>query len=436
MIMDEYLDEEDYNFDEVLDSNEQEEERQEVIYDEKYYNFDEILSSDEEEKLLEYIPDIEEEERQEQQEVIYDEQYYNFYGDFSEGTDYSQIDKSRQVAFGYKAEPALLSFNPDQNFGMIGQAATAVATTLFTDQTIEDKYKELEQERLDLNLKSFPEFEDLAIEDEPAYVTAGRAVAGMTDLVGFVVPWTKVATLGKTATVLTGAALGASETAAREYTINGEVSRTALGIGAIGGGVAAGIGEVVKSVITKRAATRAEKRAEVKPTVVESPVAQGIIDDLEELVSPSTPSANQPSIDDMKIELMGEASQRLSRGERKQLLREQEELRAKLNAVVVDPAVPVKQKDVPARAAKKQAQGAAREAAEEERRVFQDPLDIIDRRLEADELAGNAQSDLSRLEQGIIPLRYKVKKEPIINLTKQEIVDVEISAAKVTGESR
>jgi len=327
-------------------------------------DFGAILRGDREEELLEYVPDIEEEEIQVQQEEIDEEEDSDFGAILRSGTDYSQIDKSRQVAFGYKAEPALLSFNPDQNFGMIGQAATAVATTLFTDQTIEDKYKELEQERLSLNLKSFPEFAGLAIEDETAYVTAGRAVAGMTDLVGFVVPWTKVATLGKTATVLTGAALGASETAAREYTINGEVSRTALGIGAIGGGVAAGIGEVVKSVITKRAATKAEGITEVEPAVVKSPVAQGIIDDLEELVSPSTPSSNQPSIEDMKIELMGEASQRLSRGERKQLLREQEELRAKLNAVVVDPAVPVKQKDVPARTAKKQAQDVVIKAAE------------------------------------------------------------------------
>ena len=398
-------------------------------------DFGAILRGDREEELLEYVPDIEEEEIQVQQEEINEEEDSDFGAILRSGTDYSQLDKTRQVAFGWGAEPLLLSLNPDQNFGMIGQAATAVATTLFTDQTIEDKYKELEQERVDLNLKSFPRFEGLAVEDETGYITTGRVAAGVFDPVGFVVPWTKVATLGKTATVLTGAALGASETAAREYTINGEVSRTALGIGAIGGGVAAGIGEVVKSVITKRAATKAEGITEVEPAVVKSPVAQGIIDDLEELVSPSTPSANQPSIDDMKIELMGEASQRLSRGERKQLLREQEELRAKLNAVVVDPAVPVKQKDVPARAAKKQAQGVAREAAEEERRVFQDPLDIIDRRLEADELAGNAQSDLSRLEQGIIPLRYKVKKEPIINLTKQEIVDVEISAAKVTEKA-
>jgi len=425
--MDEYLDE-------VLDSTEQEAEsqiQQEEVYDEQYYNFDETLKSDEEEKLLEYVPDIEEEERQEQKEGVYDEQYYNFDEDFAEGTDYSQLDKTRQVAYAWNAEPLLLSVNPDQNFGMIGQAITAVATTLFTDQTIEDKYKELEQERLDLNLKSFPRFAGLAVEDETVYMTAGRVAAGVFDPVGFVVPWTKVAVLGKTATVLTGAALGASETAAREYTVNGEVSRTALGIGAIGGGVAAGIGEVVKSVITKRAATKAAGRTEVETAVVKSPVSQGIIDDLEEVVSPSTPSANQPSIEDMKIELMGEASQKLSRGERKKLLQEQEELRAKINAVVIDPADPVKKKGLPARAAKKQAQDVAIKAAEEERRVFQDPLDIIDRRLQADELASNAESDLSRLEQGIIPVRYKVKKEPVINLTKQEIMNVKTSAAKV-----
>ena len=248
---------------------------------EEDYDFGAIFRGDREEELLEYVPDIEEEEIQVQQEEINEAEDYDFGAILRSGTDYSQLDKTRQVAYGWGAEPLLLSLNPDQNFGMIGQAATAVATTLFTDQTIEDKYKELEQERVDLNLKSFPRFEGLAVEDETGYITTGRVAAGVLDPVGFIVPWTKVAKLGKTATVLTGAALGASETAAREYTINGEVSRTALGIGAIGGGVAAGIGEVVKSVITKRAATKAEGITEVEPAVVKSPVAQGIINDLE-----------------------------------------------------------------------------------------------------------------------------------------------------------
>jgi hypothetical protein len=129
---------------------------------------------------------------------------------------------------------------------------------------------------------------------------------------------------------------------------------------------------------------------------------------------------------DLKTELLGVAGNKLKRGELKKLLSEQEQLRQKLNAVEVDVEAVPKAKDLPAREAKKQAIRAAEDLAEQERQIFRDRLSIIDNRLSANDMATEAEGNLSRLEQGIIPDEYKQRLDDVVSKTFVKAVEDDI----------
>ena len=121
------------------------------------------------------------------------------------------------------------------------------------------------------------------------------------------------------------------------------------------------------------------------------------------------PTARARVVEDIKAELLGDSSSRLPRGEVKQLTAELRDLRHKLEQVTDEPIPVAPKKGVPARKAKQQGIDAGKRAADDEKAIFQERIDAITRRLDAHDAGAAAEADLTRLDQGLIPERYREK---------------------------
>jgi len=105
-------------------------------------------------------------------------------------------------------------------------------------------------------------------------------------------------------------------------------------------------------------------------------------------------------IQEVKADLTADASGKITRGERKKLNNELLDLEKKVSRITDEPLVIEKQKGVPARKAKAEAQEKVKRIADEERISIQSQIDGIKTRLDSDARASKAEADLSRLEQG------------------------------------
>ena len=119
-------------------------------------------------------------------------------------------------------------------------------------------------------------------------------------------------------------------------------------------------------------------------------------------------------IDELKVELTGVAGNKLTRGEEKALRQEAKLLKERINLVEEAPETIAPRKDIPARQAKKEAISAGKQAAEQERKIFQEQLSIVNGRLNANKAAKDAEANLSRLEQDIVPTEYQQRLDNIL----------------------
>ncbi len=127
-------------------------------------------------------------------------------------------------------------------------------------------------------------------------------------------------------------------------------------------------------------------------------------------------------IDELKVELTGVAGNKLTRGEEKALRQEAKALKERINLVEELPEPMSALKDIPARQAKKEAVAAGKQAADQERQIFQEQLTIVNNRLNANGAAKKAEANLSRLEQGIVPSEYQKRLDNII-AEEQRIIE-------------
>lgn len=118
-------------------------------------------------------------------------------------------------------------------------------------------------------------------------------------------------------------------------------------------------------------------------------------------------------LQEVKSELTATAGNKLTRGQKKALQTELNDLEARLLRVEDVPEPVVKQKGVPARKAKRQAIEAGGRIGAEERAAIQDRIEILDRQIVADRMASEAEADLSRIEQGIIPDTYQKRLDSL-----------------------
>ena len=136
---------------------------------------------------------------------------------------------------------------------------------------------------------------------------------------------------------------------------------------------------------------------------------------------------------DEKARLTAGTSERLTRGERKQLREELTELVTRRNQVEPDSPKVVKQKGVPARKAKAEAVKRAKLEAETEVAELTRQIDAIEQRLESSSRGSRAESDLTRAEQGIYSQGLK---DRIAEIKHHRLVEMDAEYARTIEKHR
>jgi len=244
---------------------------------------------------------------------------------------------------------------------------------------------------------------------------------GFTDPVNFIPIGGAVARTYKTGgSVLKSAAVTGSVTAAstavQEAALHStQLERTfgesAVNVGAgafLGGVLGFGVGKLAQ-YIDDRQIKEIANSMEPEPRILAG----------EDSVILSTPPVDpslmrQSFIDELRLELTPIAGNKLTRGDRKELLAERRALKEQINRVEVVVEAAPKIPGVPARKAKQQAIQQAEALAGQERQAIQDRLDIVNARLKDDDVAKAAEGNLTRLEQGIVPKEYQSRLDGII----------------------
>jgi len=107
-------------------------------------------------------------------------------------------------------------------------------------------------------------------------------------------------------------------------------------------------------------------------------------------------------IQELRAELTANASQKITRGERKALNSQLNDLEGRLSEITEEAVIVEKRKGLPARKAKAEALERVKRIADEERLELRTQIDAIKTKLEADRLGSEAAANLSRIDQGII----------------------------------
>lgn len=128
-----------------------------------------------------------------------------------------------------------------------------------------------------------------------------------------------------------------------------------------------------------------------------------------------------------------EEETRLTRGERKALMKQADSLRQQRNAVVEAEPNVVRERGVSARKAKAEAKERVRVEADAERARLQREIDEIEGRLEASRVGERARSDLSRVQQGVFPERLQSRLNQIEH---QRMVEIDADYLKRLEETR
>jgi len=258
----------------------------------------------------------------------------------------------------------------------------------------------------------------------------GLAV-GITDPINYIPIGGAVARTYKTGrSVLSSAAvtggITAASTAVQEAALHStQLERTfgesAINVSAgafLGGALGFGIGKLSKYVDEKQIKEVANTM-DVEPRILAG----------EDSVILSQPKFDETTvrasfIDELRLELLPIAGNKITRGERKSLLAEQKALRERINSVkTVVEDMPVV-KGVSARKAKQESRKAAEIAADQERKIFKDQLEIVNQRLKADDSAKAAEANLSRLEQGVVPEQYRPRLNGILKENERQEVAI------------
>jgi hypothetical protein len=220
---------------------------------------------------------------------------------------------------------------------------------------------------------------------------------------------------------ITAASTAVQEAALHSTQLERTFGESAVNVSAgafLGGALGFGVGKLSKYVDEKQIKEVANTM-DVEPRILAG----------EDSVILSQPKFDETTvrasfIDELRLELLPIAGNKITRGERKALLAEQKALRERINSVetVVEdmPAL----KGVSARKAKQESRKAAEIAANQERKIFKDQLEIVNQRLKADDSAKAAEANLSRLEQGVVPEQYRPRLNTILKENERQEVAI------------
>jgi len=131
----------------------------------------------------------------------------------------------REFAYGMAQEPTVA--------GSLWRLGKAKLKSLFSEKSYSEIAQEIEAERQQELIKLYPEF---AGKEETGAMLAGRMALALVDPVTFLIPWTKVAKLGKVGLITVGGGIAVADVALREEALYGKVSGTSLAAAALLGG--------------------------------------------------------------------------------------------------------------------------------------------------------------------------------------------------------
>lgn len=131
----------------------------------------------------------------------------------------------REFAYGMAQEPTVA--------GSLYRLGKAKLKSLFSEKSYSEIAQEIEAERQQELIKLYPEF---AGKEETGAMLAGRMALALVDPVTFLIPWTKLAKLGKVGLTTVGAGIATADVALREEALYGKVSGTSLAAAALLGG--------------------------------------------------------------------------------------------------------------------------------------------------------------------------------------------------------
>ena len=135
---------------------------------------------------------------------------------------------ARKFDYGLEQEQTIL--------GNLAQSFVAGAKSLTrSGLTFQEALRESERQRQEDIFIEYPEFKN---RPDDAAVIAGKISQALVDPLPWLVPWTKIAQVGRTATVATGAGFAVGDVALREKVLYGEVDPSSVLMAGVFGGAA------------------------------------------------------------------------------------------------------------------------------------------------------------------------------------------------------
>ena len=220
---------------------------------------------------------------------------------------------------------------------------------------------------------------------------------------------------------ITAASTAVQESALHSTQLERTFGESAINVSAgafLGGALGFGVGKLAKYV-DERQIKEVANTMDVEPRILAG----------EDSVILSQPKFDETTvrasfIDDLRLELLPIAGNKMTRGERKSLLAEQKALRERINSVeTIVEDIPLV-KGTSARKAKQESRKAAETAADQERQIFKDQLEIVNQRLKTDDAAKTAEANLSRLDQGVVPEQYRSRLNTILKENERQEVAI------------
>jgi hypothetical protein len=196
------------------------------------------------------------------------------------------------------------------------------------------------------------------------------------------------------------------------YSVSDSIEQIAfagLGGGVLGG-TAYGIGGLLRKTIGETQTAIDSGLPVTRAEIDALDSIKAMADDLEDLPRVDLEKVKADLIVEARQEFLGQAGNKITRGEVKALKIEIKDLEYKLSkfeeTTIKDVGVE-KVKGKKARAAKTEAETKAKGMTEESRRVITDQIEVAKQKLARNALSSEAESALSRLDQGILPDSYK-----------------------------
>ena len=199
-----------------------------------------------------------------------------------------------------------------------------------------------------------------------------------------------------------------------------DIKRTAamIGMGATAGAtltamVSGGSKAAMKRMRNDMDVDTLSKKADELSSTKENPEVNKIID--EKWGDISISGTREIFLESVKERLLSTASQKITRGNRKKINAEILELRTTLKKLTPSTEEPVVKGGTPTTQKIKSIRHKRKEKARtlEERKAVQDRIGSLNSQLDSDTIGRQAEADLSRAEQGIVPLQFKAEYDKL-----------------------